>query len=177
MVYALQTSCVYGPINSRRLGRSLGVNLLPSDVKLCTFDCVYCHYGRTDVKAVDPTEANITFPALFRVVDELEHVLQGFKANNDAPDYITFSGNGEPTLHPSFDQIVDRVKVLRDQSVPNVPVAILSNSTTVHLPHVRQTLMKLDRRIMKLDAGSEEVFVAVNRPHASVSLSEIIDGL
>ena len=177
MVYSLQTSCVYGPINSRRLGRSLGVNLLPSGLKLCTFDCVYCHYGETEVTTVDPRNKKIHFPSVTDVSDELRQALKEFRDRNDAPEYITFSGNGEPTLHPQFRGIVDEVKALRDQYVPQVPVAILSNSTTVHLLHIREALKKMDKRIMKLDAGSSEVFQAVNRPDSSLDLEEIIDGL
>ena len=177
MVYALQASCVYGPINSRRLGRSLGVNLLPSEGKVCTFDCVYCHYGVTEVKTADPTKTGFHFPSVTDVSDELRQALKEFRDRNEAPEYITFSGNGEPTLHPQFCGIVDEVKALRDQYVPEVPVAILSNSTTVHQSPIRQTLMKLDKRIMKLDAGDEETFMVVNRPHSSVSLEGILMGL
>jgi wyosine [tRNA(Phe)-imidazoG37] synthetase (radical SAM superfamily) len=177
MIYALQTSCTYGPVNSRRLGRSLGVNVLPSEVKLCPFDCVYCHYGDTDEKEISGAKSNFTFPPVSEVVKELEEVLERLLTDNDVPDYITFSGNGEPTTHPEFGLIVDEVKSLRDRYVPKVPVAILSNSTTVHRPLIREALMKLDRRIMKLDAGNEEIFQAVNRPHPSVTLEGVIEGL
>ncbi|UCE17444.1 MAG: radical SAM protein [Gemmatimonadota bacterium] len=177
MVYSLQTSCVYGPVNSRRLGSSLGINLLPSDVKLCSFDCVYCHYGVTEVKTVDQADSVVHFPSLTDVTDELRQALKSFSDRHERPEYITFSGNGEPTLHPQFSGIVDEVKALRDQYVPDVPVAVLSNSTTVHLPSVREALMKLDRRIMKLDAGDAETFQAVNRPAPSLDLEEIIEGL
>ena len=177
MVYSLQTSCVYGPINSRRLGSSLGINLLPSDVKLCTFDCVYCHYGVTEVKTVEATDKKIHFPSVTDVADELRQALKGFNDRHEEPNYITFSGNGEPTLHPQFSGIIDEVKALRDQFMPDVPVAILSNSTTVPLPHIREALMKLDKRIMKLDAGDAEIFQAVNQPDPSLDLGEIIDGL
>lgn len=177
MIYALQTSCTYGPVNSRRLGRSLGVNLLPSEVKLCPFDCVYCHYGDTDEKEIDVGKANFIFPSVSKVVRELEAVLQELLADNTVPEYITFSGNGEPTTHPEFSLIVDDVKSLRDTNTPGVPVAILSNSTMVHLPKIREALMKLDKRIMKLDAGDEETFQAVNRPHPAVTLEGVIEGL
>ncbi|MFQ6092067.1 MAG: radical SAM protein [bacterium] len=177
MVYALQTGCVYGPINSRRLGRSLGVNLLPPELKLCPFDCVYCHYGKTDVKAVDLGHGRVPFPSASDVSHELGQVLEDFRARNDAPEYITFSGNGEPTLHPQFGRIVDEVEALRDLYVPAVPVAILSNSTTVHLDRIREALMRLDKRIMKLDAGDERTFSAINRPHPTLNLEEIVEGL
>ena len=177
MIYDLQTSCVYGPVNSRRLGRSLGVNLLPHELKFCTFDCVYCHYGNTDVKDVDSRDPRIRFPSSSDVTDELREAFEEYRVRKDIPDFITFSGNGEPTLHPQFGRIVDEVKALRDEYLPDVPVAILSNSTTVHLPHIRDALMRLDKRIMKLDGGDEETFRAVNRPHPSVTLAGVIDGL
>ena len=129
------------------------------------------------MKDVDPKDTRIRFPAPSDVTHELREVLEEFRARHDVPDFITFSGNGEPTLHPQLGRIVDEVNILRDRYFPEVPVAVLSNSTTVHLPRIREALMRSDKRIMKLDAGDEETFQAVNRPHRSVTLAGVIDGL
>jgi len=170
-VLQLQTDVIYGPINSRRLGRSLGVNLLPSDCKLCSFDCVYCHYGRTDVKTLLPAESR--FPSVDQVLNAVEEALRTYPD----VDYITFSGNGEPTLHPHFPTIASAVCHLRDELRPDVKLAILSNSTTVHLPHIRKALTVFDAPIMKLDAGDPTTLASINRPASAVELGHIVEGL
>jgi wyosine [tRNA(Phe)-imidazoG37] synthetase (radical SAM superfamily) len=148
--------------------------VLPPEAKLCAFDCVYCHYGATDAATAGST---IHYPDVSVIAGELKQALEALGALPEQLDYITFSGNGEPTLHPQFDRIVDEVRILRDRFAPAVPLAILSNSTTVRWPHIRAALMKLDRKIMKLDAGTPATFAAVNRPHSSIRLEEIIEGL
>jgi wyosine [tRNA(Phe)-imidazoG37] synthetase (radical SAM superfamily) len=167
----LQTGIIYGPIHSRRLGRSLGINLLPTDRKLCSFDCVYCHYGRTAVRTLSPAEG--LFPSVEQVLAAVEEALRTVPD----VDYLTFSGNGEPTLHPRFPAIVSAVRQLRDELRPGVKLAILSNSTTVHLPHVRETLRLFDAPIMKLDAGDPATLARVNRPDPAVKLERIVAGL
>lgn len=174
MVLSLQRRCIYGPVSSRRLGRSLGLNLLPVENKVCMFDCVYCHYGATDVHAFGP---EISYPDVSLVAGELEQTLRTCAARHEHLDAITFSGNGEPTLHPRFGGIVDEVMALRDRFTPGLPVTILSNSTTAGRPEIRAALHRLDRRIMKLDAGTEAAFAAVNHPHPSIRLEELIEGL
>lgn len=170
-VLQLQSSIIYGPVNSRRLGRSLGINLLPTDRKLCSFDCVYCHYGRTKVKTLLPEGRH--FPSVEQVLDAVEEAL---RACPDI-DYLTFSGNGEPTLHPDFSTIAPAVRRLRDTLRPDVKLAILSNSTTVHLPHVREALRVFDAPIMKLDAGDPATLASINRPAPAVKLERIVEGL
>jgi wyosine [tRNA(Phe)-imidazoG37] synthetase (radical SAM superfamily) len=170
-VLQLETDIIYGPIDSRRLGRSLGINLLPTDHKLCSFDCVYCHYGRTAVKTLAPEEHHL--PSVGQVLDAVEEALRTYPDL----DYITFSGNGEPTLHPHFPTIAAAVRCLRDELRPDVKLAILSNSTTVHLPHVREALALFDAPIMKLDAGDPMTLTAINRPAPAVELGPIIEGL
>jgi wyosine [tRNA(Phe)-imidazoG37] synthetase (radical SAM superfamily) len=167
----LQRGIIYGPVASRRLGRSLGVNLLPTNCKLCSFDCVYCHYGRTQVKTLHPEEN--AFPSMEEVLNAVEAALQG---ELDF-DYLTFSGNGEPTLHPCFAEIVFEVRIMRDRLRPQVKLAILSNSSTAHLVVVREALALVDVPIMKLDAGDERTLTAVNRPVAGVSLEQIMTSL
>ncbi len=162
----LQTDVIYGPVNSRRLGNSLGINLLSAEAKICTFDCVYCHYGRTDF------ERRVSFPSKNLIMHKIENALKERKNI----DYVTFSGNGEPTLHPNFIEIVNETIKLRDDISPGIPLAILSNSSKASDTHIRKVLEKLDVCIMKLDAGDENTFKKINRPH-NVSLREIINGL
>jgi wyosine [tRNA(Phe)-imidazoG37] synthetase (radical SAM superfamily) len=170
-VLPLQTGIIYGPIDSRRLGRSLGINLLPTSYKLCSFDCVYCHYGRTQVKTLCPEASN--HPGVEQVLQAAREALQ---VHLDI-DYLTFSGNGEATLHPEFPRIVSGVRQLRDQLRPEVKLTILSNSSTVHLPHIREALAGFEAPIMKLDAGDPRTLAGLNRPAPEVKLERILEGL
>ncbi|MBN2601940.1 MAG: radical SAM protein, partial [Candidatus Marinimicrobia bacterium] len=170
MLLRLQNSIVYGPVASRRLGHSLGINLLPFYQKTCTLDCLYCQYGWTRFSNLETAK----FPSVTEVLSALEHSLKSLPAS---PDYITFSGNGEPTLHPEFGTIIDEVKQLRDALAPGAKVAILSNSTILIRPSIHTALEKLDERIMKLDAGNATIFEIYNRPHPSYEFHRIIEGL
>jgi wyosine [tRNA(Phe)-imidazoG37] synthetase (radical SAM superfamily) len=167
----LKQGIIYGPMNSRRLGRSLGINLLPAWGKVCSFDCIYCQYGRTRVKTLDPGPEG--FPALDEVTAAVETAL------TSGPDFdnFTFSGNGEPTLHPQWPEIVEAVRQLRDRYRPAARLTLLSNSSTVVRPAVRATLARLDAPIMKLEAGDEATFAAMDRPADGVSLEAIVAGL
>jgi wyosine [tRNA(Phe)-imidazoG37] synthetase (radical SAM superfamily) len=167
----LQAGIIYGPVNSRRLGRSLGINLLPTSYKLCSFDCVYCHYGRTQLKTLSPDAS--CFPA----VQEVLHAVQEALQTCQDVDYLTFSGNGEATLHPHFPLIASGVRRLRDELRPEVKLAILSNSSTLHLPYIRAALAGFDAPIMKLDAGDPDTFARLNRPVSAVKLERILEGL
>ena len=169
----LQEGIIYGPINSRRLGRSLGINLLPTTYKLCPFNCIYCQYGWTDAQTDDALEYVDDLPT----TDELEKALEGWLKRDQNIDYITFSGNGEPCVHPQFDQMVEVSSKLRDKYVPHVRLAILSNSTCLKKSNVIGGLKRLDERIMKLDCGAEETFQKVNRPHKNVKYEEVVESL
>lgn len=168
----LQRKIVYGPVNSRRLGISLGLNILPTKIKVCSFDCLYCQYGWTD-EFDDETLSKI-LPSKDEILEALDSQL---KEMDYEPSYITFSGNGEATLHPEFGAIVDGVIELRNKYSPHAKVTILSNSTQVFKPSVRDALAKLDERIMKLDAGYEFLFREYNRPAKYVNLEVITDEL
>lgn len=170
-VLPLETSIVYGPLFSRRLGRSLGINLLPTGYKLCSFDCVYCHYGRTGVKALSPAARD--FPWVREVLRAVETALRKYPN----VDYLTFSGNGEPTLHPSFPAIIAAVRRLRDELSPGTKLALFSNATTAHRPHIREALALFDAPILKLDAGDPKTLARINRPAPEVKLEDILDGL
>lgn len=173
MLLDLKQGVTYGPVRSRRLGRSLGINLLGSAAKVCTFDCLYCQYGWTLPPSAARPHGN-GLPSLDEVFAAVQSALAGL---DEPPTYLTFSGNGEPTLHPRFGEIVDGVSVLRDRLAPGALTAVLSNSTGVYDLRVRDALARLDVRIMKLDAGTEETFRRFNRPFEGVSLAQVLDGL
>jgi len=182
LTIALKRGIIYGPVNSRRLGWSLGVNLMPFDVKICSFDCLYCQYGWTEYHT-NVIEEFVEMPSVEQVSEALEKALTEYKEQNKDsnlpgyPMYITFSGNGEPTLHPEFSQIVDKVIEVKNKISPLSRTAILSNSTTVNIPAVRPALTKLDVRIMKLDAGSNDAFHTYNNPADGIDIEDITEGL
>ena len=173
----LQSGIVYGPVASRRLGCSLGLNILPFEYKLCSLNCVYCQYGWTKTCALDVRSYVSDLPTAEEVALALRASLLKLKDAGVAPSYITFSGNGEPTLHPQFEEIVRAVKKVRDELAPGASVAILSNSTTVSEESVRRALEQLDLRVMKLDCGEARTFGAYNRPCAGIDFQRIVEGL
>ena len=173
MLLALQQDVIYGPLRSRRYGISLGLNLMPCSYKLCSFDCVYCHYGRTGTRALDLTPHREDLPHPEYVIGAMERALQRV----GRLDLITFSGNGESTLHPEFAALVDEVVALRDRYQPDARVALLSNSTGLLRAEVRRALARIDLPVLKLDAGTERTFGAVNRPARAVHFDEIVDFL
>jgi wyosine [tRNA(Phe)-imidazoG37] synthetase (radical SAM superfamily) len=165
----LQKGILYGPIDSRRLGKSLGINLMPTGYKLCSFNCVYCHYGWTRVHALDAAPFVGDMPSHDDVVDAVESALK----SRLEFDYLTFSGNGEPTLYPQFATLVERILRLRDRYRPGLKIALLSNSSGLDLPEVKSSIKYIDMPVFKLDAGSEDVFKSINRPYPGVSLDGI----
>ena len=169
----LQRQIIYGPVNSRRLGRSLGVNILPTEGKVCSFDCLYCQYGFTSDQYL---RTEINEPGLPDPAEVAEALMKSLSVVGDI-DAITLAGNGEPTLHPSFNQIAEMVSRLRDKGKPGVPLCILSNSSTVNNTTVQAGLRLIERKIMKLDAGRESTFQKINRPHPGLTLREIVESL
>ncbi len=172
-ILELKKTIVYGPVASRRLGESLGLNLLPGHEKLCSFDCVYCQYGWTALHMPEASGSRV-IPSPGEVGEALENVLASLKK---PPAYLTFSGNGEATIVKDFHLYVDAVLDVRDRLAPAAKTAILSNSSTVHRREIREPLAKLDYAIMKLDCGDEETFSRYNRPSPGVTLEGITDGL
>jgi wyosine [tRNA(Phe)-imidazoG37] synthetase (radical SAM superfamily) len=173
MLLSLKPGIIYGPVRSRRLGHSLGVNLMPGTYKFCSFNCVYCHFGWTRQLAVDPTPFIADLPRIADVTAAVEAA-----ARSDTPfDYITFSGNGEATLHPSFPELVDEIIRIRDRYRPGVKTALLSNSTGLIHERVRQAVSKIDFPMFKLDAGTEATFRAINRPADGIDLPGIVERL
>jgi wyosine [tRNA(Phe)-imidazoG37] synthetase (radical SAM superfamily) len=174
MILELKKGLIYGPVRSRRLGRSLGINLFPGDEKRCPFDCVYCQYGWTPRTAVHLEREIIHLPTPREVEAAVARALDSLP---EPPAYLTFSGNGEPTLHPDFPEMVDRLVTLRNRLGGGMRTAVLSNSARVTEPNIRGALARLDVRIMKLDCGTEEAFRRYNRPALEVSLEGITEGL
>lgn len=163
-------SPVFGPIHSRRLGVSLGINLMPADGKICSFDCIYCECGlNKDFKPRRPR------PTREEVRQTLEEKLKDMKQNGPSPDVLTFAGNGEPTLHPQFPEIIDDTLALRDQYFPQAKVSVLSNSTMIHKPAVFNALCKVDNNILKLDTIDESYIHLIDQPAKGYSVSAIID--
>lgn len=163
---------VFGPIFSRRLGSSLGVNVLPTVGKLCNFDCVYCECGwNADGKS------DMRFPRLEEVETALEEKMSKVSAEGVAVDSITFSGNGEPTMNPDFPEIVNVTLRLRDKYFPDAKVSVLSNAFLAKRDSVAEALMKVDNPILKIDASSDELVQKINKPVGTYSLVETVEAL
>jgi wyosine [tRNA(Phe)-imidazoG37] synthetase (radical SAM superfamily) len=153
---------IYGPVPSRRLGRSLGIDLVP--FKTCTYDCVYCQLGRTTNRTLERKE--------YIVVEEVLAELERKLAEEDSPDYITIAGSGEPTLNSGIGDLIGRIK-----GMTRVPVAVLTNGSLLWMSEVQDALMEADLVLPSLDAGDEQLFRYVNRPHGDLSFERMVDGL
>ena len=168
----IREETVFGPIRSRRLGDSLGINLLPEKGKICSFDCIYCECGwnkdgRNDTR----------LPSAEKVRNDLETKLKQCQANQINIDSITFSGDGEPTLNPEFPQIIDDTIRLRDQYYPNSKITVLSNATRVHLPEVFNALRKVDNPTMKIDAPTNDLVEKINHPAPGYDINKVVEAL
>ena len=168
----LREETVFGPIHSRRLGNSLGINLLPEKGKFCNFDCIYCECGWNRDGRNDTV-----IPSAAKVRHDLSNKLQDMVADNIPVDSITFSGDGEPTLNPEFPQIIDDTLALRDRYFPHAKVSVLSNATRVHIPEVFAALRKVDNPIMKIDAPTNELIAKINNPAPGYDIARVIESL
>ncbi len=168
----LREETVFGPIYSRRLGSSLGINLLPEKGKICNFDCIYCECG-WNRDGLDDRK----IPSAAEVREALEAKLVQCAADSVAIDSITFSGDGEPTLNPEFPQIIDDTLALRDRYYPGTKVSVLSNATRAHIPAVFAALRKVDNPIMKIDAPSDALVARINHPAPGYSLARVVEAL
>ena len=149
---------IFGPIHSRRLGLSLGVNLLPVDAKICTFNCIYCECGYNTTLNDSP------IPSREQVYEALETKLKEMKSAGQIPDVITFAGNGEPTLHVEFEKIIEDTIRLRDTYCPTAKVSVLSNSTRINKPNIFNALNKVDNNILKFDSAIDKTMKLMNCP-------------
>jgi wyosine [tRNA(Phe)-imidazoG37] synthetase (radical SAM superfamily) len=173
MATFLFNKIIFGPVKSRRLGVSLGINLLPATRKVCNFNCIYCECGwtgKTDIKGEK-------LPTREEVYKALELKLSSMKGKIQAPDVITYAGNGEPTLHPEFPGIIDDSLKLRDKYFPNAKIAVLSNSTSITRPEIRKALLKVDSNILKLDSAFDLTVKVHNQPKVNVKVEELIRNL
>ena len=170
MSTVIYPSPIFGPIHSRRLGISLGINLMPADGKVCSFDCIYCECGfNSDHRPTLPR------PTRQEVAQKLEATLQQMQADGQLPDVLTFAGNGEPTCHPHFAEIIDDTIRLRDQYCPRAKVCVLSKSTKIHRPQVHDALMRVDDNILKLDTIDPIYINKVDRPTGSYDVQQLIE--
>lgn len=167
---ALYHDIIFGPVRSRRLGLSLGVNLLPVESKLCSFDCIYCECGW-----------NAEHPGLRRfnaredVARLLGETLQQMVTVGTPPDVITFAGNGEPTMHPQFEAIIEDTIALRDALCPAAKISVLSNATQLHREEVRRALLRVDNNILKLDSAFDTTVRLMNNPAGSYSVAGVVE--
>lgn len=172
MATKLYDSIIFGPIQSRRLGVSLGVNLLALNKKICSFDCVYCECGFTQ------NDVQGRFAEKKVVIENLESVLKEMLQNEKHLDVITFAGNGEPTLHPNFDEIIDATILLRNHYFSKAKISVLSNATTLNKESVIKALSKVDNNILKLDSGLIETIKLIDQPTSSnFSIDTVINGM
>ena len=165
-------SPIFGPVHSRRLGISLGINLMPADGKICTFNCIYCECGLNE-----DFRPSLPRPTREHVAERLEAKLQEMAAEGQLPDVLTFAGNGEPTCHPHFAEIIDDTIRLRDQYCPNAKVSVLSNATMIHRQSVHDALMRVDNNIQKLDTVDPLYINKVDQPVIPYDVHQVIERL
>ena len=168
----IREETVFGPIRSRRLGSSLGINLLPRRGKICTFDCIYCECGWNKDGRDDQV-----LPGAAEVRSALEERLAACRAAGTPIDSITFSGDGEPTLNPEFPRIIDDTLRLRDTYYPDAKVSVLSNATRVHVPEIAAALKRTDNPILKIDAPTDALIEKIDRPAPGYSLERVMEAL
>lgn len=168
----LYPSPLFGPVSSRRLGVSLGINLLPGDGKICSFDCIYCECGFNADRR--PKQK---FPSRDKVRIALNDLLVDMKREGVEPDALTFAGNGEPTMHPQFASIVGDVIEIRNRVFPYAKICVLSNATQLDRPDVFEALKKLDYNIQKLDTVSPDYIKNINRPAGSYDVKNVVERL
>jgi wyosine [tRNA(Phe)-imidazoG37] synthetase (radical SAM superfamily) len=174
MATFLFNEIIFGPVQSRRLGVSLGINLLPLKNKLCNFNCIYCECGFTEKAGDDDTQ--LTLPC-GKIMEALEKTLNSFLNTKKTIDTITFAGNGEPTLHPDFNEIIDQTILLRNRLFPNTKIAVLSNATLIGRKDIKQALKKVDYNILKIDSSFDETVKGINCPSGNFSVEKLIHDL
>lgn len=169
---ALYPQIVYGPVRSRRLGLSLGVNLLSLEAKLCTFDCIYCECGWNG-----DNSGSRRFNDREQVAAALESALVAMAAEGQLPDVVTFAGNGEPTMHPDFEAIIEDTIALRDKYAPSAKISVLSNATQLHREDVVRALCRVDNNILKIDSLDEDMARLINKPCCNYSVAKVVEQL
>ena len=169
----LFTDIIYGPVRSRRLGISLGVNLLPLHSKLCSFDCIYCECGWND----DNRAPKPRFNSREAVREALQQTLAKMRDEGTLPDVITFAGNGEPTMHPDFESVIEDTVALRNEYAPQAKISVLSNATQLHREGVVRALRRVDNAILKIDSAIESTAQQMNKPCGKYSVAGVEEQL
>ncbi len=164
---------IFGPVSSRRLGASLGINLLPTGSKFCNFNCVYCECGETVHN--QPGRKSLPEPLVIKAA--LQKKLTAMKQSGSLPDTITFAGNGEPTIHPDFNVIIDDTIDVRNAIAPGIDIAVLTNAAMIHKPKIFTALNKIEKNIVKLDAGIVETCRLINRPVGHFDLDRLVQNM
>lgn len=167
---SLYNNIIFGPVKSRRLGLSLGVNLLPIESKLCNFNCIYCECGWNEEH-----EGKKRFNSREDVRTMLRDTLSDMVAQGTPPDVITFAGNGEPTMHPEFESIIDDTITLRNELCPSAKVSVLSNATQIGREDVVRALLKVDNNILKLDSAFDQTVQLLNKPVGKYSVAQVVE--
>lgn len=162
---------IFGPVQSRRMGVSLGINLLPQTIKYCNFNCVYCECGLT------PTPKKDIITLLPSREDVRKHLTTYLQKKEQTPNAITFAGNGEPTIHPEFVGIIDDVIELRNTLAPNSEIVVLTNATQIHKQHIFDALSKVDRCMFKLDSALNSTIQAINQPSQTIDIEKYIENI
>jgi wyosine [tRNA(Phe)-imidazoG37] synthetase (radical SAM superfamily) len=164
---------VFGPVYSRRLGISLGINLLPTSSKYCNFDCIYCECGWNE----KGNNKKLVLPSRSELKQKLELRLKELRGTENEPDAITFAGNGEPTVHPEFAGIIEDTIEIRDEYSPKTIISVLSNASLIHKKPIRDALMKVEKNILKLDTGVESTFKLLNQAAGNLTIEQVVDNL
>jgi wyosine [tRNA(Phe)-imidazoG37] synthetase (radical SAM superfamily) len=176
VVTGLIEGLTFGPVDSRRLGKSLGINAFPGNLKICTFNCPYCECGWTDVPKSREFE-KLAWPSVSNIVLAVKNRLDELQTQNIKIDFLTFAGNGEPTLHPQFAKLIEALIELKQTQTKPFKLAVLTNATRLGDLSVIQALQKVDEVAYKLDAGSQQLFQEMDLPVHSITLRDIVDGL
>lgn len=174
VVHGLLPERVFGPVDSRRFGRSLGINPFPPGEKICSFNCPYCECGWTNRLWVG-IRKEVVWPNVSSLAEDIATRLEQFHETGEPLDAITFAGNGEPTLHPDFPELIEKTIQARNEYTPHAKIVVLTNASELHRPEIRDALLRVDEACMKLDTASAKVIREINRPHPSISLESIID--
>lgn len=170
------TTIAYGPVQTRRFGRALGVNVLGTDIKACSFDCAYCDLGPTTLR-LNKVKTDVPFPTVDEISVAVNDALKVIHESGPSFDTISISGNGEPTLHPEFVEVVRVILTARETWMPGKPVVVLTNGSTLDQRKIVEALNKTDGRIVKVDAGNERMFKAFNSPLSRTTLAKVISGV
>jgi wyosine [tRNA(Phe)-imidazoG37] synthetase (radical SAM superfamily) len=163
---------IFGPVPSRRLGASLGINLLPNDSKICTFNCIYCECGWTESH-----RSPSSFHPREKVRENLKDRLKEMKENHEQLDTITFAGNGEPTMHPNFDLVIQDTIAIRNKYFPDAKIAVLSNASLIHKSKVYNALKRIDQNILKIDSAFKSTVKLINQPYEGFDFQRMVKSL